>query len=248
MGNSPKFIDAGSSGEWGWHATEIALRCPRLFAYQYRMPKAAEDGDRPALLKGSLVHQGLAHHYARRRSADAGTDVEEWATPAAAIDDCASKLGRHANKYVDLAKSAVQQYAVHWSHERVEVLHVEDVFRADIEGYLFTQRFDLVVREVDGRVWIWDHKTTGRLSGSVAERYTLSGQFLGMSSFGRSVFGDEFGGVRLNFIEIADNKPCRFVRQLPDPAPQALKNFPLTVLHARETIDMLDKSGLPPGE
>lgn len=153
-----KFIDAGSSGEWGWHATEIALRCPRLFAYQYRMPKSAEEGDRPALLKGSLIHQGLAHHYARRRSAEVGTDPAEWATPDAAIEDCAAKLGRHAAQYVDLAKRVVAQYAANWAYEKLEVLHVEDVFRAEIEGFRFTQRFDLVVRENDGKVWIFDHK------------------------------------------------------------------------------------------
>jgi len=244
-----KFIDAGSSGEWGWHATEVALRCPRMFAYTYRVPKPeGDEADRPALLKGSLVHQGLAHHYARLASAQGGQDPEEWARPDVAIEACAEKLGKHALKYVDLAKRVVSRYAAHWSQERLEVLHVEDVFRSQIGDYVFTQRFDLVVREPDGKVWIYDHKTTGRLTSAVAERYTLSGQFIGMANFGSRIWGDEFGGVKLNMIEVGDRDMFSFKRQTPDPAPAAIQSFPLTVLHARERIERLDKSGLAPTE
>lgn len=245
-----KFIDAGSSGEWGWHATEVALRCPRLFAYTYRTSKEhAEDGDRPALLKGSLVHQGLAHHYARLESIQQGRDPDEWAKPDVAIEACAEKLGKHAFKYIDVANKTVSDYAFHWANERLEVLHVEEVFKSDIGGYRFTQRFDLVVREPDGKVWIYDHKTTGRLSPQTGERYTLSGQFIGMASFGSRIWGSEFGGVKINFIQLPDgSKRSEFARQVPDPAPGALKAFPLTVLHAREKIDALDKSGLDPAE
>ena len=245
-----KFIDAGSSGEWGWHATELALRCPRLFAYTYRVNRGGPrpDDDRAPLLKGSLVHQGLAHYYARLRSVQKGGSADEWAPPAEAIDDCAKKLGKHAAQYVQIAKDTVAQYINHWVHERLDVLNVEEVFSAEIGGYKFTQRLDLVVRETDGKVWIYDHKTTGRISPSVATRYTLSGQFLGMHNFGTRTFGEEFGGVKLNLVELADGKRASFARKVPDPAPNAIKGFPLTVLHARERVEALDRSGIPPAE
>lgn len=245
-----KIIDAGSSGEWGWHATELALRCPRMFAYTYRVPEGGHgEDDRPALLKGSLVHQGLAHHYARLESIQQGRDPDEWAIPDVAIEACAEKLGRHALKYVEIAKRTVREYTRHWANERLAVMHVEEVFKSDIAGYRFTQRFDLVVREVDDKVWIYDHKTTGRLSSAVAERYTLSGQFLGMASFGSRIWGKEFGGVKLNLIQLSDGpKDAEFARRVPDPAPGALKSFPMTVLHARQRIEDLDKSGLDPEE
>lgn len=244
-----KHIDAGSSGEWGWHATELALRCPRLFAYTYRVPGTKEDGDRAPLLKGSLVHQGLAHYYARLESIQQDRDPEEWATPDVAIEACAEKLGRHALQYVAMAKQTITDYMHHWHAEKLEVLHVEEVFKSDIGGYRFTQRLDLVVREPDGKVYIYDHKTTGRLSSGVAERYTLSGQFLGMASFGSRIWGSEFGGVKINLIQLPDgSKRSEFSRKTPDPAPGALKSFPLTVLHARQRIDDLDKSGLDPEE
>jgi hypothetical protein len=33
---------------------------------------------------------------------------------------------------------------------------------------------------------------------------------------------------------------------MPDPAPGAIRSFPLTVLHARERVAELDRSGIPP--
>lgn len=242
-----KFIDAGSSGEWGWHATEVAMRCPRLFAYQYRNIIEKEETDRPALLKGSLVHAGLAQHYARMQSKQQGRDENEWATPDEGIENEAKLRGQYAEQYVPLAKAAVREYKLHWMNEKAEVLHVEEVFRSTIGGFAFTQRLDLVVRGPDGKVYIWDHKTTGRLTGNTPERYTLSGQFLGMAMFGRQVWGDEFGGVRMNFIELGANG-FKFQRSEPDPAPSAQRTFPLTVLHARQRIEALDASDIPPKE
>lgn len=244
----PKFLDAGSSGQYGWHSTEVALRCPRLFAYHFRMGGKApgDEADRPALLKGSLVHQGLAHHYLRRKVAAEGGDAEEWAIPEEAIVWCAKKLGHHADKYVEEAVAAVRAYTFHWGHERLDVLNVEEVARTKVAKYDFTQRFDLVVREPDGKIYIYDHKTTGRLSKSIAERYTLSGQFLGMQMFGAGLFGEEFGGVKINFIELPDDGRFKFARQQVDPAPSALQNFPLTIIEARARIESLDESELPP--
>jgi hypothetical protein len=123
---------------------------------------------------------------------------------------------------------------------------VEEIARTKIEQYDFTQRFDLVVREPDGKIYIYDHKTTGRLSKSIGERYTLSGQFIGMAMFGAGLFGEEFGGVKINFIELPDDGNFKFSRGLVDPAPNALKNFPLTVLEARVRIASLDEGNIPP--
>ena len=244
-----KFIDAGSSGEWGWHATELALRCPRLFAYTYRVPGAKrEHTDSAPLLKGSLVHQGLAHYYMRMGLEQLGLNPDEYAPVDLAIEDCAKKLGPHAPQYVKLAQDVLFRYAAHWAMERLEVLAVEEVFAAEIGGYRYTQRLDLVVREADGKVWIYDHKTTGRITRDVASRYTLSGQFIGMHSFGVRTYGDEFGGVKLNLIEVGESSMGAFRRQTPDPAPNAIKGFPLTVLHARDRVADLDRSGTPAEE
>ena len=249
--NEPKLINAGSSGEWGWHATEAALRCPQLFAYYHRIPNAlGKDGNRDPLLKGSLVHAGLAHYYARLQSAQAGRDPEEWATPDRAVDACAEELGTASLKFVDMAKQVIREYAAHYATDTLMPLHVEEVFTANIGGRKFTQRLDLVARGTkSGKIYIYDHKTSGRLA-SIGRRYTLSGQFLGMEMFGREVFGAEFGGVVANVIQLPakHGDRCVFERMGQQPAPHAQRGFALTVLHARERIEALDASGIDPWE
>jgi hypothetical protein len=53
-----KLLNAGSSGR-GWSWREALLRCPQQFAYEKLLGLQREN--REALIKGSLVHIGLAH-------------------------------------------------------------------------------------------------------------------------------------------------------------------------------------------
>lgn len=254
---APKYLNAGSSGEWGWHATEVALRCPQLYAYHYRCEGADLDGDRGALIRGSLVHQGLAHHYARLQSAQLFQDPEEWLNPVSAIQRCAEELEANGEKskaghYVESATNIVLDYLEQYREESLEVVAVEEVFTAEIAGRKFTQRLDLVGRRSDGKIYVFDHKTTGFYSAKIPERYTLSGQFLGMHNFGQQVYGKEFGGVIINVLACgAANKPTArgettFTRVPPNPAPNAQRLFTISVQHARERIEELDRSGLNP--
>jgi hypothetical protein len=237
-----EFVFAGSSGEWGWHATELALRCPQLFAYTYRL-KVLQKTESEALLRGSLVHAGLAQHYKQMQEMnDPAGDPNYWATPWEGIDHCAKELGPAAQQYVDTAKGIITSYKSHYAMEQVWPVAVEEVFSAEIEGYKFTQRLDLVARERDGKVYIWDHKCVGRIDQKTVTRYTLSGQFLGMARFGAATYGSDFGGVRLNLIS-ADG--LSFRRALVDPAPHALRTFPASVRHARYLVDALDEAKVP---
>lgn len=250
-----KFIDAGSSGEWGWHATELAMKCPQAFAYAYRVPWSEAEGDgkpvrpvvpKPALLKGSLIHQGIAHHYARMRDG-----ASEWATVEDAIHDCARKLGPAADEFIDVALAAVRAYAAYYYADSLKPLSIEEVFSAEISGWKFTQRFDLVARDASGRIVVVDHKTTSAFSTTTASRYALSGQFLGMAQFGRALWGAEFGGVLINLIEMRESagvSSFNFKRVPVDPSPNALRLFPLTIKHARDRVAELDRSGLDPLE
>ena len=251
-----KFIDAGSSGERGWHATELAMKCPQAFAYTYRMGEGRGGGKklstepRPPLLKGSLVHQGLAHYYARMKAELADTDPNEWATPDDAIDFEAKKLPG-AEEFTNIAKAAVRAYAARYALDTLKPLHIEEVFRAEVGKYPFTQRLDLVAEDAAGRVIIIDHKTTSMLTKDTASRYTLSGQFLGMASFVRDIWGKRFGGVLINIISMREQSgfiDIDFKRVPVDPAPNALRLFPITVQHAWDRIAQLDASGADPRE
>jgi hypothetical protein len=255
----PKHLNAGSSGEWGWHATELAMRCPQLFAYHHRIKDAALEGSRGALLRGSMVHQGLGHHYARMQNAQNGLDPNEWAKPDAAIIACADALchedgTNEAMKYLESSRNIVADYIAHYGGEKLDVVAVEEIFSAEIAGYKFTQRLDLVARRENGKVYIFDHKTTGRISEKSSERYTLSGQFLGMATFGRSLWGTDFGGVIINLIgcgpvdSYSAPGATAFKRAELDPAPEALRLFPLTIRDSRDRIAALDASGRDPWE
>lgn len=239
-----EFVFAGSSGEWGWHATELALRCPQLFAYTYRLKVLGKTESEP-LLRGSLVHAGLAQHYRGMQEMQADGDPDRWADVYDGIDHCAEELGPAARQYVDPAKSILTSYLSHYALELVRPIAVEEVFSADIDGYKFTQRLDLVARERDGKVYVWDHKCVGRIDQKTVTRYTLSGQFLGMARFGAATYGSEFGGVKLNLIS-ADG--LNFKRVMLDPAPHALRTFPVSVAHARKTIERLDEAQIPHDE
>ena len=254
-----KLVDAGSSGEFGWHACELALRCPRLYAYKYRDTVEAEPVDedgplptlklgfkptqkagdskavgKPALSRGSLIHAGLANHYRRLQATQRGESADEWADPIEAIKATVEEHPEYAPQEEE-AIGAVRAYIANWAKEKVEVLHVEEVFAAEIEGERYTQRLDLVVREPDGKVYVWDHKGVGRIDSKTISRYTLSGQFIGMRRLVHAVYEAEFGGVRLNLVE-SSGKGYAFQRCLVDPAPSAVKTFPLTVLHARAVV------------
>jgi hypothetical protein len=269
MTSSPKFIDAGSSGEWGWHATELAMKCPQAFAYAHRvkwqgagapsedggeeataLPTRPSGGEKAALHKGSLLHQALAHYYSRKKDELAGVPTR-WATPTDAIDWLAAKIGPAAAAHVPLIKGAMRAYESYYLTEKLTPLHIEEVFSAEVNGYRFTQRLDLVARDASGKVVIIDHKSTAVINNLTEARYALSGQFLGMATFGREIFGREFGGVVLNLIEMQERGGVMgfdFKRAPIAPAPNALRLFPLTIRHARERIAELDRAGLDPWE
>jgi hypothetical protein len=239
-----EFVFAGSSGEWGWHATELALRCPQLFSYTYRL-KVLNNSTKEPLLRGSLVHAGLAQHYRRLQETQETGDASKWASWEDGIDHCAEELGPAAAQYVQKAKEILTGYLAHYWMEQISPLAVEQVFSAEIDGYQFTQRLDMVAREKDGKIYVWDHKCVGRIDQKTVTRYTLSGQFLGMARFGAASYGADFGGVKLNLLS-ADGQT--FKRVMVEPAPHALRTFPISVAHARRLVDDLDKSNVPHDE
>lgn len=240
-------IDAGPS-EHGWHALESFLKCPQLYSYKYNLAVDFPPSD--PLVKGSLVHVGLAHHYARKRALDSGGDPNQYYTPIEAMELVSAKpewkgLG---HKHLADCVAAVTAYQAYYGVEKFKVLHVEEQFEALIKGkYKFTARFDLVVEEPDGKVYVWDSKTSYKISSTTVERYTLSGQFLSMATFGHTLWQKNFGGVRINFVGMIPDKSGKynFVRVTPDPAPAMLRRFPQIIEDAELGIRKLEASLRP---
>lgn len=81
---------------------------------------------------------------------------------------------------------------------KVEPLNMEG-HPDDGKPVYITRRVDAVIEE-EGRPVIWDHKFQAWVSGKVAA-YAMDGGFALFRHMGKQVFGESFGGVRLNLIQ-----------------------------------------------
>lgn len=246
-----KLLETGPSPR-GWHRLQNMLECPQKWSYRYNL------GMKPsipaiALMKGSLMHLALAHHYMRKQDADNGIETE-WLDPFDAIDlKC-----QQEPDFVD-AKNVVQKgmefYLDHWQFEdqRWKVLEVEKLAYATIDDpvelaedgtpkrYLLTGRFDMILENAAGDVYVVDHKTTSRLTKSHEQFYAMSGQLLGYEYMARKIFGDRLRGVMLNLVQLGTKNKCE--RLVIPPRPFLSSQFEQTVIDAERRIAQLDKSG-----
>jgi len=244
----PQLLDPGPSRR-GWHRLQLVLQCPRKYALYIARKKLEMPTTAPALIKGTLLHTALAHHYAQRQ--DPERDIY---TPLDAIDTqvLAQVNPEEWSPHAGLVAKTYLQYELAYGHERWEPLAVEKELTATIRdeardvGYLYTQRADLIVRNpATGLVYIVDHKSTARLTSKTLRRYTLSGQFRGYNFFGQGLLGAKFGGVILNMIQWPDKKGNVKLERIDlEPAPFADKTFRDTVVHAERLIhDLRDRHG-----
>lgn len=247
-------LDAGSSGINGAHSTETGLRCQRLKALEAYHRENEADGEVPAsqdgpLVRGSLWHVGLAHHYTHLAGRQQGFSTADVYSPAEAVDLVALKMGAEES-LVQEVKDGLEVYFDYWARDTLKVEDVECLVAeavtprapwllraiervgADTSGWVHTQRLDLVGRKLDGKVYILDHKVVGRLKEDTISRYVLSTQFLGFRWFGKKLFGDGFGGVEVNFVEHGKDG-FRFVRESLPPSPHAQAQFEDTVCWER---------------
>jgi len=249
-------LNAGPS-ERGWHRIEGASRCLRLFAW--REAGAVKWKTSAPLVKGSLLHIGLAHLYARKRCELNGEDPDQYYTPIEAVKELAEIEAQNAETAHDTALwrihvpdilMALSQYEGRWQFCQWEPIMVEEELRAHIpkinqDGtFLFTQRADLAVKDENGTYWIVDHKSCYRIESKTLRQHILSGQFLGYQLFGRKMWGEKFGGVVVNRVKLSE--PYAFDRAILEPAPNAIRVFAKNLALQEHMVDMFE--GKPPIE
>jgi hypothetical protein len=266
MSNSPRILFTGASPR-GWHRLQTVLECPQKFAWEYRYGKEGFDDPRriallsdklkqdeaqksnsPALIRGTLIHLGLAHYYARLKETQNGRDPELYLPPEDALRVFCAAQGPHYEEHCEEITACVKGYIDKFQPvDKYKVLHVEELFEARIGGYLFTGRLDLVVEDTRGVVWAFDHKSTGRMESKQREFYSISGQLIGYRWLVRGVYGDRFGGLKINLIQHG-NGDFRYERPQLLQAPHLYSRFPQTVIDAERRIAELDDSGRPYSE
>tara|TARA_R110002020_G_scaffold12271_2_gene45187 strand:- start:2808 stop:3731 length:924 start_codon:yes stop_codon:yes gene_type:complete len=226
-------VDAGPS-ERGWHGFENAARCLRYWAWGKVGGKKFAVTE--PLVKGSLIHVGLAHYY-QQKSVE---NPDDYYTPAEAITVLAQEEADKARDFnernlwlssVAPIIGAMDAYEHEYdSRCNWKVVAVEKELRAHIpiekgsdDTFLFTQRADLIVEDGHGFKWIVDHKSCYRITGKTLRQFILSGQFLGYQVFGRKMYGNKFGGLILNRVKLS--QPHGFDRCSLEPAPAAVSGF-----------------------
>lgn len=255
-------LNTGPS-ERGWHRLESFLRCPQLFAYEQLVLPRGGLGDRGPLVRGTIGHVGLAHHFARRQAVQQGTDPERYHKVEEAMTLVSREGGELGRFYLPISTRAVAAYIRQNVYEEFEIIAVEHAVRATVrwpdaqvaarperEGrsYLITQRFDRVFKDKAKKYWIEDHKFVAKIQSKTVTRYTLSGQFLLMQWFGHALYGDAFGGARINLIECPEDQNARpkSAQFVCEPAPNALARFARNVCDTEEAIERLKEEGRDP--
>ena len=243
-------LDAGPSPR-GSHRLSEVIACPQRFAWTYgdeSVPRAVQAAPSQAALRGSILHVGLAHLYAALRAQQGGPSVVGFYTPRRAMR--VYGVGEGASEDMqDACGLTLRQYAAHYTNEsqRYEILEIEHLMETTVgtRAHRYTARADLIVRErATGLVRILDHKTSASVDYKASSRYVLSLQMLGLQHLGAERYGVNFGGILINQISMAaDGTPARFTRFTPEPAPEALAQFPSTVSDAEERIASLRASG-----
>lgn len=213
--HDPRLLNTGPS-PFGWHRYETALRCLAAYGYGLEARALGLRQDAPQLARGTLVHLGLAHHYRRKMAALRGEPCDLYAPldamrRLAELEKAAGGFAPLWDAQLDQALRAVSGYLAHYAAERWKPLYVEDVFGITFGDAHLTQRFDLVV-EAEGLIWVVDHKTTAKITGSHAGFYGASGQFIGATWIGRYLWGDRFGGPILNLLEVNAKGDGRYLR------------------------------------
>ncbi len=227
----------------GWHRLQLMLECPQKWAYKYKLDLDEDRSNAAPLVKGSMMHLALAHHYMRIQAVQEGKNPEEWMHPVPALKAIAIQNGPEWAEHVDNLVKCYEAYCLQWLDESFEVLAVEKMAYAKIGEHVLTGRFDLVFRDRQGKVWICDHKTTGRLQANQKKYYSISGQLVGYSYMGHQIYGEDFGGMILN--QVQHRNPFKFARLRLPPAPNLLKRFPQVVDDAEKRIKELEDSGRP---
>jgi len=258
-----RIIFTGPSGR-GWHRLQLAAECMQKYAWKYLTPPPEPEPAReismllepegnqegiplmgtksPALIKGSLIHLALAQRYKRMQMKQEGKDPEEWCEPLEAVELIAKLNG--VTEHLPLLRKVYEAYDAHWYGEEdyVKVLDVECLFETQIAGrYRYTGRIDLLTETLDGVVHAEDHKTAGRINASQKEFYAVSGQLMGYSHLVREKYGDRYGGMKLNLIQVSADP--RFERFDIARSPALESQFAQTVVDWEERIALIEASG-----
>lgn len=215
-----KIIYTGPSPR-GWHRLQTAAECLQKYAWSYEGPKTSKKPEKkgPALVKGGLVHLACAQHYATMRAEQRAERGEEddpnlWCDPYTAVDLIAQMEGaeQYTQNILDTYEEYTKRYPYEQEFQSMQIIAVEDLVETHIQGYWLTGRLDLAYKDMAGRIWVVDHKTSTRITRNHKTYYGMSGQMHAYLHMARETY-PEVAGMKINMIQHATaSNPPKFER------------------------------------
>lgn len=172
-----------------------------------------DDTEHPHIIKGTLLHVGLAHFYKRKMAEQNGENPDNWYKPIIAM-----KIHAEQNGWVEHIEPCIQtllHYIKHWEKEDIKILDVEIDTWTQIAWWQVTARFDLLIEDKHGKIWIVDHKTTSNLRDNAIAYYSSQPQLLAYAYLGQEFYKEKFGGVIVNILQHPTPKFLRAELQQP---------------------------------
>ena len=204
-------------------AMSAYMACPREYALGMILHRRKAEGGSAALTFGKAWHKALELHYkigssttveARRNAVQLGVQMH-WGDGHESVDDYRT-LQRVFLDY--------EAYIKEWGEPSLEsgktvgwptAPLIEMATNAQGEGLLhpWAGKIDRVI-ELNGLLYIEDHKTTSRLDKNYFKQFELSNQMKGYTYLGRQLLpGRKIAGVRINLSHVLTNKTA-FHREL----------------------------------
>lgn len=250
VGDTGKILLNTGPSERGWHRLETASRCLRAYAFHYLLK--LNQGDKSPLVRGSLLHVGCAHFYSQMRAVQQKTDPGRYYDPLDAMALVAPDWGELGKNLLPLTQQVMTEYMKARAADAINyrIVNVEEQVRAMLgDKYLFTQRWDLVLLDRAGLVWIMDHKSSSKPGPSTVLNYMLSGQFLGAELIARKMFkerGAQWGGIKINVLGVSN--PFSFPRDNLPFRGGAVDRFRDDMVVLEDKLADLEKRGVDPWE
>ena len=143
------------------------LRCNYAWYLRYVMRLQKNQPER-ALDLGSAVHAGLAEYF---KGGIPFRGIDTWGMTQQ--DDEEGTIEDTVNKAYQLVPRAIKYMEEHGFY-RSGVDYVEEPFLVDTASeQQYIGVIDLVIKDSDGRTWLWDHKVRGAIQPDDKEEFNL---------------------------------------------------------------------------
>ena len=207
---------------------KLELACPREFALSTIAGLAPEHPSDP-LSTGLLFHLSLERYYQAIQKHGVGREGRRIGAAAAISIYEALQNEPGYGSIFEETKAIIDGYLDEYDRDEPwEILAVEETLEYAIQGFEYTTRLDLLVRDTQrGGVYVVEHKSARSITPDLLDNYEMDLQVLGQIWLVERVLDlSKYGKFRGTLINIATkHSPPRFHRHEVNPSPAHLRAF-----------------------